>query len=134
MIGFSLKNCVGPRCITRRDERRTDQFVGPGRHDGGFISKTEGRTAKAELVADEFLRRMSDVLTYALLCEEAAWTYVKKHDGTKLLVCRGYHARVWPGEFVAPSFSPGALLRHFNRIVQATPIPPALVSNQDPDP
>lgn len=66
---------------------------------------------------------MSDVLTYALLCEEATWTYANKNDGTKLLVCRAYHARVWPGEFAAPSFSPGALLRHFSHIVQAEPIP-----------
>jgi len=79
---------------------------------------------KAELVADEFLRIMSDVLTYALLCEEAAWTYTNKHDGTKLLVCRAYHARVWPGEFSAPSFSPSALHRHFRKIVQAEPISP----------
>ena len=96
--------------------------------------KLRAEPQKAELVADEFLRRMSDVLTYALLCEEAAWTYVNKHDGTKLLACRAYHARVWPGEYVAPSFSPGALLRHFNQIVQAMPISPALVSDQDSDP
>jgi len=89
---------------------------------------------KAELVADEFLRIMSDILTYALLCEEASWEYANKNDGTKLLVCRAYHARVWPGEFAAPSFSPGLLLRHFNHIVQAEPIPPAPGSNQEPYP
>ena len=72
---------------------------------------------------------MSDILTYALLCEEAAWEYANKNDGTKLLVCRAYHARVWPGEFATPSFSPGALLRHFNQIVQAEPIPPGPGSN-----
>lgn len=98
--------------------------------DGSF-KKLRAEPHKAELVADEFLRKMSDVLTYALLCEEAAWSYANKHDGTKLLVCRAYHARVWPGEFVAPSFSPGALLRHFTHIVQAEPIPPALGSNQE---
>jgi acyl-CoA dehydrogenase len=79
---------------------------------------------KAELVADEFLRIMSDILTYALLCEEAAWTLASKHDVTKLLVCRSYHARVWPGEVAIPSFSPSELLRHFNQVVQAEPIPP----------
>jgi acyl-CoA dehydrogenase len=89
---------------------------------------------KTELVADEFLRNMSDVLTYALLCEEAAWAYANKHDGTKLLVCRAYHARIWPGEFTVPAFSPGALLRHFSHIVQAEPIPPASVSNREPHP
>ena len=89
---------------------------------------------KAELVADEFLHKMSDILTYALLCEEAAWTYTNKNDCTKLLVCRAYHARVWPGEFTAPSFSPSALLRHFNHIVQAEPIPPGPGSNWDPHP
>ena len=89
---------------------------------------------KAELVADEFLHKMSDILTYALLCEEAAWTYRNKNDGTKLLVCRAYHARAWPGEFTAPSFSPGALLRHFNRVVQAEPIPPAPGGNLAPNP
>ncbi len=89
---------------------------------------------KAELVADEFLRIMSDVLTYALLCEEASWEYANKNDGTKLLVCRAYYARVWPGEFAAPTFSPGALLRHFNHIVQAEPIPPAPGNNREPHP
>jgi hypothetical protein len=89
---------------------------------------------KAELVADEFLRIMSDVLTYALLCEEAAWEYANKNDCTKLLVCRAYHARVWPGEFAAPTFSPSALLRHFNHIVQAEPIPPAPGNNREPYP
>jgi hypothetical protein len=79
---------------------------------------------KAELVGDEFLRIMSDILTYALLCEEAAWTLAIKHDVTKLLVCRSYHARVWPGEIAIPSFSPSELLRHFNQVVQAEPIPP----------
>ena len=89
---------------------------------------------KAELVADEFLRIMSDVLTYALLCEEAAWTLANKNDGTKLLVCRAYHTRVWPGELAAPSFSPSALLLHFNHIVQAEPILSASGSNQEPHP
>jgi acyl-CoA dehydrogenase len=78
---------------------------------------------KAELVADEFLRIMSDILTYALLCEEAAWALEHKQDGTKLLVCRSYQARVWPGESAAPSFSPSELLSHFNQVVQAEPIP-----------
>ena len=87
---------------------------------------------KAELVADEFLRNMSDVLTYVLLCEEAAWTLAHKDDSTKLLVCRAYHARVWPGEFTVPAFSPGALLRHFSHIVLAEPIAPASGSNQEP--
>jgi len=104
-----------------------------GTMDGSF-QKLRAEPQKAELVADEFLGKMSDVLTYALLCEEAAWTYINKHDGTKLLVCRAYHARVWPGEFIVPSFSPGTLLRHFNHIVQAKPIPPTLLSNQDPNP
>ena len=89
---------------------------------------------KAELVADEFLHNMSDVLTYALLCEEAAWGYATKNDGTKLLVCRAYHTRIWPGKFAAPSFSPGALLRHFNHIVQAAPIPHAPGSNWGSNP
>jgi acyl-CoA dehydrogenase len=94
-----------------------------GTMEGSFTTlRAEPR--KAELVADEFLHIMSDVLTYALLCEEAAWAYANKHDGTKLLLCRAYHARVWPGEFATPSFSPGSLLRHFNHIVQAKPIPP----------
>jgi hypothetical protein len=89
-------------------------------------SFTTLRTApqKAELVADEFLHNMSDVLTYALLCEEAAWTLANKHDGMKLLVCRAYYARIWPGEFAVPSFSPGQLLRHFKQIVLTEPIPP----------
>jgi acyl-CoA dehydrogenase len=89
---------------------------------------------KAELVADEFLRIMSDVLTYALLCEEAAWTLANKNDDTKLLVCRAYYARVWPGELAAPSFSPSSLLLHFNHIVQAEPILSTPDSNQEPHP
>jgi acyl-CoA dehydrogenase len=100
----------------------------------GSFTTLRAEPQKAELVADEFLRIMSDVLTYALLCEEAAWTYAHKNDGTKLLVCRAYHTRVWPGEFAVPSFSPGILLRHFNHIVQAKPIPPAPGSNQEPQP
>jgi acyl-CoA dehydrogenase len=93
------------------------------------FKKLRAEPQKAELVADEFLGKMSDILTYALLCEEAAWEYATKNDGTKLLVCRAYHARVWPGEFAGPSFSPGALLRHFNHIVQTAPIPPGPGSN-----
>src|SRR5882762_1996918 len=93
------------------------------------FTKLRAEPQKAELVADEFLRIMSDVLTYALLCEGAAWTYANKNDGTNLLVCRAYHVRVWPGKFAAPSFSPGALLRHFSHIVQAEPIPPGPGSN-----
>jgi acyl-CoA dehydrogenase len=95
-----------------------------GMLDDSF-KKLRAEPQKAELVADEFLHTMSDILTYTLLCEEAAWTYMHKHDCTKLLVCRAYHSRVWPGELAAPSFSPGALLRHFIHIVQAKPIPPA---------
>ncbi len=89
---------------------------------------------KAELVADEFLHNMSDILTYALLCEEAAWALAHTHDGTKLLVCRAYHARAWPGEFSAPSFSPSALLRHFNHFVRAEPISPTPGSNGETNP
>ena len=79
---------------------------------------------KAELVADEFLHKMSG---YPDLCSAVRRSgvdiHANKNDGTKLLVCRAYHARVWPGEFAVPSFSPSALLRHFNHIVQAEPIP-----------
>ena len=95
-----------------------------GMLDDSF-KKLRAEPQKAELVADEFLHTMSDILTYALLCEEAAWSLANKHDGTKLLVCRAYHSRVWPGELAAPSFSPGPLLRHFIHIVQAAPIPPS---------
>jgi acyl-CoA dehydrogenase len=98
------------------------------------FKKLRAEPQKAELVADEFLGKMSDILTYALLCEEAAWEYANKNDGTKLLVCRAYHARVWPGEFATPSFSPGALLRHFNHIVQAEPIPPGPGNNWEAHP
>ena len=98
------------------------------------FKRLRAESQKAELVADEFLHKMSDVLTYALLCEEAAWIYANKNDGTKLLVCRAYHARVWPGGFTMPSFSPGALLRHFDHIVQAEPIPPASGSDWEPRP
>jgi acyl-CoA dehydrogenase len=93
------------------------------------FKKLRAEPQKAELVADEFLGKMSDILTYTLLCEEAAWEYANKNDGAKLLVCRAYHARVWPGEFATPSFSPSALLRHFNHIVQAEPIPPGPGNN-----
>lgn len=99
-----------------------------GMLDDSF-KKLRAEPQKAELVADEFLHKMSDILTYALLCEEAAWILANKHDCTKLLVCRAYHSRVWPEELAAPSFSPGALLRHFIHIVQAEPIPPASDSN-----
>jgi alkylation response protein AidB-like acyl-CoA dehydrogenase len=99
-----------------------------GMLDDSF-KKLRAEPQKAELVADEFLHKMSDILTYALLCEEAAWTLANKRDGTKLLVCRAYHSCVWPGELAAPSFSPGALLRHFIHIVQAEPIPHAPDSN-----
>ncbi len=98
------------------------------------FKKLRADPQKAELVADEFLHKMSDLLTYALLCQEAAWEYANKNDGTKLLVCRAYHARAWPGEFAPPSFSPGSLLSHFNHIVQAKPIPLAPDSNREPRP
>lgn len=98
------------------------------------FKKLRAEPQKAELVADEFLGKMSDVLTYALLCEDAAWEYANKNDGTKLLVCRAYHARIWRDEFAAPSFSPGALLRYFNHIVQTEPIPPGPGSNWEPHP
>ena len=98
------------------------------------FKKLRAEPQKAELVADEFLGKMSDILTYALLCEEAAWEYANKNDGAKLLVCRAYHARVWPGEFATPSFFRGALLRHFNHIVQTEPIPPGPGSNWEPYP
>ena len=98
------------------------------------FKKLRAEPQKAELVADDFLGKMSDILTYALLCEEAAWEYANKNDGTKLLVCRAYHARIWPGEFATPSFSRGPLLRHFNHIVQTEPIPPGPGSNWEPYP
>jgi acyl-CoA dehydrogenase len=91
--------------------------------------KLRAEPQKAELVADEFLHHMSHVLTYALLCEEAGWEYANKNDGTKLLVSRAYHARIWPGELTSPSFSPGALLRHFTHVMQGEPIPPSPGSN-----
>ena len=105
-----------------------------GTMDGSF-TKSAGRTAKSRACRGRIPAHNVRCLD---LCSAVRRSGVDitstRHDGTKLLVCRAYHARVWPGEFVAPSFSPGALLRHFNHIVQAEPIPPAPGSNQDPHP
>lgn len=51
---------------------------------------------RAELVADDLLNQIADTLTYALLCDDAAWDM--QHDGSpkKRLAARHYAEQVFP--------------------------------------
>lgn len=75
-----------------------------------------------ELVADEFLHKMSDMLSYALLCDEAAWELQHDNNRQKLLVARHFHEKVFKANPLKPDFESGALHRHFNEMVTGMPV------------
>lgn len=74
---------------------------------------------KSELVAHRFLKAMSGVLTYALLCEEAAREL--DSDKTKQLIARNYHD-IHYGDKVPVSLEKSALHEHFTDVVNGKPI------------
>jgi acyl-CoA dehydrogenase len=76
---------------------------------------------KIELVADEFLRDMSDMLAYALLCEEAAFELINYNDKTKQLTADNYFRNNF-GVKRQPSFSQTPLHKKFNEVINNQPI------------
>ena len=70
----------------------------------------------ATLVADDLLHKMSDILSYALLCEQAAWDSENLHAKTRHLTAAHFHRRTF--EDRTTWFSPKHCHQHFNNIVR----------------
>jgi len=84
----------------------------------------------AERVADDFLHQMSDALSYALLCDEAAWELAQYQDNTKRLVSDDYYHATFVQK-TSPAFKPGALQKHFNAVSAVQVIaPPRTIPNK----
>ena len=64
------------------------------------LNTLKNNPQQAELVADDLLNQIADTMTYALLCDDAAWDL--QHDGSpkKLLAARHYAEQVFPPKSV----------------------------------
>lgn len=76
----------------------------------------------AELVADELLAKMSDILSYALLCEQAGWDIQELDDTTRKLTAEQFYNHTF-GSRAAIKFRKTPLHEHFNDIVRDQRIP-----------
>jgi len=87
-------------------------------HDkmGEAFATLRADPAKSEFVADDFLHSMADALSYALLCEEAAWELTHHDDQTKWLMADHYYRTVLVRES-APSFAPTRLQEHVGDVL-----------------
>jgi len=93
----------------------------------------EMKTALADLArrpgagpqaADEYLHKMSDVLAYALLCEEGAWEIAHCNDAEKILFADRYFDRTF-GQHARPDLDVPLLQREFARVAGGQGFAPA---------
>lgn len=88
----------------------------------------QGAPEISELVADEMLHKMSDILAYAMLCDEAGWELTQYKDYTKILTADHYYDRTF-GTKTALSFTKKPLHCHFNEVIAGAPVkksPPSI--------
>lgn len=86
------------------------------------LGQLKNNPQDTELVADEFLHLMSNVLTYALMCKEAAWELEHNNDSGKLLFTRNFYQGLQNSGFGAPSFEPSDLHKNFNAVIEGIAI------------
>ncbi len=72
--------------------------------------------AQIEQVADVFLHNMADILSYALLCRDAAREQKGDAGQIRLLVCGHYHDNLW-NRAATPSLTPSPLLVRFGTLM-----------------
>ncbi len=99
----------------------------------GELTALKTNPQNAELVADDLLNQIADTLTYALLCDDAAWDL--QHDGSqkKLLAARHYAEKTFPPRVVKTDMAKlnilfGAVVRGHssNGVAPITGTPPKL--------
>ena len=86
------------------------------------LEALRARPEHAEVVAGDFLHKMSDLVAYALLCREAVWELENQQDRSKRLVCECYYKSMLTLQN-APSFERHALMEHFDAFIGGQPIP-----------
>ena len=102
----------------------------------GDLTKTLDSLGKspenAEVFADDLLHSMSNMLSYALMCEEAAWELAHDNNASKLLFTRQFHRSLTMSALGAPDLESASLLSHFNDVVNGKVISHHDLSNADP--
>ncbi|MEG6508002.1 acyl-CoA dehydrogenase family protein [Methyloligella sp. 2.7D] len=91
---------------TMRREREQLQFLRQGMHEA--LSQLEAADdAAKEASAGSFLHKMADTLSYALLCEHAAWELKTSGETALLPVCEAFYTGTFtPKVFPAASADP----------------------------
>lgn len=97
------------------------------------LSELRQNPKKAELSADEYLNYLSEVLAYALLCEEASWEMINEKDLTKKLFADHFYQNTFMN-IKKPSLSKTNLHNHFNDIARGNKISQSKpnISNNSP--
>lgn len=75
-----------------------------------------------EELADEFLHSMSNILSYTLLCEEAAWELEHDDNASKLFFARHMQNTMMRNGFSAPNFGTTSLQANFDKVVKSEAI------------
>jgi acyl-CoA dehydrogenase len=78
----------------------------------------------ASQAADEYLARMSDVLAYALMCEEGAWEMEHCNDAEKALFAGRFYDRAFVSN-IRPGLEVPLLQKEFARVVRGQGFEPA---------
>ena len=76
----------------------------------------------AALTADEFLSKMSNILAYGLLCEQAGWDIETHQDHGKKLTAQHFFDRSFTAR-TGIQFDMTPLHKHFKAVVKGEPIP-----------
>lgn len=86
------------------------------------IDDVTSKPQTAEFVADDILHRAGDVLTYALLCHEAAWELTNKNCSMKQLAAQKFAEITFNPRNTGP-VDPQVLQDEFNTLVRRIPRP-----------
>lgn len=79
------------------------------------LTDLASRPTAVSQAADEYLEKMSDVLAYALLCEEGAWEAAYCNDAEKILFADRFFDRTF-GPYTRPGLDAPLLQREFGRV------------------
>ncbi len=80
------------------------------------FAELRANPGQIEHVADSFLHRMSDILSYALLCRDTAWGRQNGAGDIGVLVCARHYNTLWQPA-LAPAFTPDPLLARFDALM-----------------
>ncbi len=89
--------------------------------DAALIQLRQTSEQATEAVADQFLHKMADLISYGLLCEEASWELAHRNDSQKSLAAEFFHGRHFTVSAV-PSFAGDDLHKYFDQFVSGLPI------------